>query len=111
MIRPRITNADDWRRQFAKDAAEALTHELVINVMDELCQNLRVPLDGLERYGIEKVATYAAMVARAQAFGWDPDNLRASPDEARRAIMEMAAELVYDGVPVHMIEVADDDPR
>lgn len=95
----------DWKARHAAESEKALNHELVREVMSELRGNLHVPEDGLEAYGIQKVAYYAASVARAQALGFDPNLLRMTPTEATSVQMRLAAELVLKGVPVHLVEV------
>ena len=99
----------DWRDRLVAEADKALEHQLVRDVMAELRENLGVSDTGLPAYGIAKVAHYAAVVARAQAFGFDPDLLRLSNEEATSEQMRLAAELVLKGVPVHMIEVDGDE--
>lgn len=89
--------SEDWKAQHVKEADKALEHQLVRDVMAELRENLGVS------------AHYAAVVARAQAFGFDPDLLRLSNEEATSEQMRLAAELVLKGVPVHVIEVGDDE--
>ena len=64
------------RHAFANEAAKALDHDLVKNVMEEFAGNMRFELTGLPAYGLAKVAIYAAQVARAQALGINPDLLR-----------------------------------
>lgn len=98
----------DWKAQHAVDSEKALEHEMVAEVMAELRGNLGVDDDGLVAYGIRKVAYYAASVARAQALGFDPNLLRMTSDEASSVQMQLAAELVFNGVPVHLIEVSPD---
>lgn len=95
----------DWKARHAVESEKALEHELVREVMAELRGNLNVSDDGLAAYGIQKVAYYAASVARAQALGFNPNLLRMTESEANSVQVQMAAELVFNGVPVHMVEV------
>lgn len=94
----------DWKRQHANDASASISHPLVEDVIAELLTNLGLPHGGLPAYGVRKVALYAAQVARAQALGFDPELLRLTEDEGNKAQMALAAELVWRGVPVHLIE-------
>ena len=52
----------DEKQAFANEAEKALSHPLVIEVIDELAFNLTngSHRDGLVRYGIKKVAMYKA---------------------------------------------------
>lgn len=99
--------ASDWKQKHADEASRVLEHDIVKRVMAELAGNLGVELDGLPAYGIAKVATTAAQVARAQALGFDPDLLRLTPDEANSAMLERAAEAVLQGVPTYLIDGED----
>lgn len=95
---------DDFRKDAATAADEALRHPLVVDVMAELRSNLGVSDDGLPAYGIAKVAHYAAQVAYAVALDVDPNVLRMSPSEARSVQLELAADAVLNGVPTKLIE-------
>jgi len=94
----------DWRDAIANEAHHATEHPLVADVIAELLDNLGLAPGGLPEYGIQKVAHYAAMVSRAQTLGIDPDLMRLSNEEATSLQLELAAQAVADGVPVHLIE-------
>jgi len=94
---------------FADEAYKALDHPLVERVIDELCGNLRVSNRGLPRYGIRKVAHYAAIVARAHALGIDPDTLRATDDEADEAAARLVRAAIESGKPVFVVTTEADD--
>lgn len=94
----------DWKEAHANHAREALDHELVQEVMDELAGNLGEVGNSLVEYGIEKVALYAAQVARAQALGFDPDLLRLSSEEADEESLRLARAAVEAGKPVFLID-------
>ena len=94
----------DWKNAHANEANRAIEHELVEDVIAELLDNLGIADGGLPAYGIRKVARYAAMVARAQALGFDPNLLRLSNSEATSEQLRIAAEAVRLGIPTHMIE-------
>lgn len=83
---------------------KALDHELVVDVIAELLDNLNVSRDSLPAYGVRKVARYTAAVARAQALGFEPNLLRMTSDEARSHQLELAAEAALLGIPVHLID-------
>jgi hypothetical protein len=91
------------KQQFANEAEKALDHEAVQHAIQEFADNMGFVLEGLPAYGLNKVAHYAAMVARAQALGIDPDELRYTPEEANGALMEKAAQMVYAGVPTKVV--------
>lgn len=95
------------QEMIARAADIALKHQLVVDVMAELRQNLGVTGDGLPAYGIAKVAHYAAQVAFAQALGLDPDLLRLSPGQAMSEQLRIAAEAVAAGIPTHLIDPED----
>ena len=65
-----------WKLDHANEAERVLEHELVKDVMEEFAGNMKFSLSGLPAYGLAKVVCYAAQVARAQALGIDPDELR-----------------------------------
>ena len=93
----------EQKTQHANESGKALKHPLVVEVIDELIENLGVSKTGLEKYGITKVAMYAAQVARAQALGIDPDSLRttdAEDDAHARGMIEM---MQRNGIPVTVI--------
>lgn len=71
----------DWKREHANASERAIKHPLVQEVMQEFLGNIGKPDGGLERYGLTKVASYVAQVARAEAIGIDPEALRMSDEE------------------------------
>lgn len=96
---------DDWKQLHANEAEKALTHPLVLNVIEEFMDNVGLANKGLPAYGIRKVAFYAATVARAQTLGFDPDLLRYSAEEGNQAQLELAERLVRQNVPVTIVVV------
>lgn len=94
----------DWKQHHADEASRVLHHELVKSAMQEFAANMGFDLDGLPAYGLAKIATHAAQVARAQALGFDPDLLRLDPDEANSQMIRMAADAIYRGVPTYVID-------
>lgn len=95
------------KRAFANEAERVLDHPLVREVMQEFALNMGFTLDGFPRYGLSKVAKYAATVARAQALGIDPDALRCTPSEANAEILRKAEIVAAAGKPVIVVEVPD----
>jgi hypothetical protein len=64
-------------KAFSDAAFPATKHALVTNAIEELCFNLEIAADdSLARYGMNKIAIAAALVARANALGIDPEALR-----------------------------------
>ncbi len=95
----------DWKSKHANDAEAAVYHPLVVDVIAEQMANLGTD-DRLTHYGLTKIATYAAQVARAQALGFDPELLRLSASEANEDQLRLARAAVAAGKPVWLI---DDD--
>lgn len=94
----------DWKQHHANEAERVLEDEIVKRVMEEFADNMRFKLEGLPRYGLAKVAGYAAQVARAQALGFDPELLRLSDEEADAQLLAKAKLAAMKGVPVYVIE-------
>lgn len=90
----------DWKDEHANKASASIKHELVEGVIEEYLDNLGIEDKGLPAYGIRKVAHYAAMVARADALGFDPNLLRMTNTEAQSVQLDLAARAVFAGVPV-----------
>jgi hypothetical protein len=90
----------NWKDHHANESGKALDHDLVREVMDEYAKNMGFELEGLPRYGLMKVAMYAAQAARAQALGFDPDLLRMSDGEADEQMLQLAEAAALAGKPV-----------
>jgi len=90
----------DWKQQHADAADAVFDAAMVRDVMEEFAANMGFQLDGLPGYGLHKVVSYAAQVARAQALGFDPELLRLSDDEADAATLAVARAMVAAGKPV-----------
>lgn len=97
------TSKPDWKQTHANDAEQATRHPIVKRVVGELLSNLNANGDALVRYGVMKVATYAAQVARAQALGFDPNLLLLSDAEATEAQLRLAQMAVDAGKPVVVV--------
>ena len=93
----------DWKQAHADEADKAVAHEIVQGVIDEQMGNLGSG-SALIRYGLTKVAVYAAQVARAQALGFDPSLLRLSAEEADAAMLALARASVASGKPTWLID-------
>lgn len=104
-VKPEMTSED--KQAFVNDAEQAVVHPLVLQVMEEFADNMGFELKGLPKYGLMKVASYTATIARAYALGIDPDVLRHTPEEANSALLRKAARMVYEGVPTIVIEGED----
>lgn len=98
----------DWKDAHANAASASIKHELVEGVIEEFMDNIGLADKGLPAYGIRKVAHYAAMVARADALGFDPNLLRMTNAEATSHQLELAARAVLAGIPVHMLDGGSD---
>lgn len=101
----------DWKQAHANAAEHALQHPLVQDVMQEFLHNIGRPNGALERYGLTKVASYAAQVARAEALGIDPETLRmddAEIAEHQRMLIDAAYRA---GKPVVVVAAPDAGPR
>jgi hypothetical protein len=94
----------DWKQKHADDALKAVRHPLVTDVIEEQLFNLNRKDDPLVKYGLTKIALYAATVARAQALGFDPDLLRLSPDEANQETIKRAERIILAGGDVKIID-------
>lgn len=94
----------DWKQAHANEAEKALDTTLVKDVIREQLENLGREDDALAKYGLTKIAMYAASVARAQALGFDPELLRLNADEANDALLAKARLAVELGKPVWLID-------
>ena len=101
----------EWKNQHAQSANQSIKHELVENVIEEFMDNINIADSGLPAYGIRKVAHYAAMVARADALGFDPNLLRMSDGEASSLQLKLAATAVALGIPVNMLDQEPQTPE
>ncbi len=94
----------DWKQVHANEAEKALDTQLMQDVIREQLENLGREDDPLAKYGLTKIAMYAASVARAQALGFDPDLLRLSADEAHTDQLRLARTAVAAGKPVWLLD-------
>lgn len=94
----------DWKQKHANDSEEAANHTIVQRACLEFANNMGFDFSGLPRYGLLKIANYAAQVARAQALGIDPQLLTLTEDEARSEAYRIAAMAVEQGVPIRFID-------
>lgn len=91
---------DDWKQEHADAAERAVYHPLVQDTIREFLRNIGRPDGKLERYGLLKVASAAAQVARAEALGIDPDTLRLTDAEAAAVMLQLARVASGAGKPV-----------
>lgn len=97
----------DWKRDHANASEAAIRHPMVLEVMQEFADNMGFKFEGLPRYGLMKIASYVAQIARAQALGFDPDLLRLSDEEANAQLLATARQAVAAGKPVLRVEGDD----
>lgn len=93
----------DWKNHHRKEAEKVLESSLVTEVMEEFAGNMGFKLEGLPGYGMKKIVSYVAQVARAQALGFDPNLLRLSDEEADEQILRVAKIASERGIPVWAI--------
>ena len=96
----------DEKQAFANEAEKALSHKLIEDVVDEalLNHNGNSERTGLLYYSLMKVAMYTATVARAQALGIDPDELRSTREESTKGMLRQARAFVAAGKPVLRVD-------
>lgn len=98
----------DWKQHHADESEKVFENESVQTVMQEFADNMGFKLKGLLKYGLMKVISYTAQVARAQALGFDPELLRMTPDEANEQMLEKARIAVESGKPVWVMEAGEE---
>lgn len=101
----------DWKRTFANDAWAMSEHELVDEVIEELCLNLGQEHKGLVAYGFAKVRQYIATVTLARARGLDPDLLRMTDEEADEVMRGLIAAAMEANLPVMVALSPSKDPE
>lgn len=70
------------KRAFATKCEEVADHTIVQAGIAEYCENMGIEPDTIEYYGLLKVVSYTAQIARAMALEIDPETLRMTPAEA-----------------------------
>ena len=70
----------------------AIDHPFVVDAVDLVMRNIGTN-DNLVRFGLFKIASVAAQVARAQALGIDPEELRMTDVEYRNHLKTLFGEL------------------
>lgn len=101
--------AEGWKHRHANESEKAVAHRLVQEVIAEFADNMGFALEGLPRYGMHKVALYAAQVARAQALGFDPELLTLTDEEGLEAQLRLAEMAVEQGVPTTIVVVPEQE--
>lgn len=104
---PDAGQSGDWKNAHANASGPAMEHPLVVRAMEEFAGNMGFDFEGLPRYGLMKIAMYAAQVARAQALGFDPDLLRLSDEESETQQLALARAAVALGKPTWVIRSDD----
>jgi len=97
----------DWKQHHADEAEKALDNEMVQNVLTEFAGNMGFERDGLPEFGLMKIVSYVAQVARAEALGFDPYLLRMTDEEADEQGLKLAKIAAEAGKPVWVIETGD----
>lgn len=97
----------DWKRHHANESEKVLEVEVVARVMQEFADNMGFDLNGLPGYGLCKIVSYAAQVARAQALGFDPALLLMDEGEANEQLLAVARAAVAAGKPTWTIRGDD----
>ena len=105
---PVTLSAKEFRSQCAKASNDVLAHPLVVGVVDEQQDNLCANGDALVRYGLNKIAMYAAQVSRAMTLGVDPENLRITDEESNERMLRIANICAEAGKPA-IIVIPDAD--
>jgi hypothetical protein len=93
----------DWKRTHANEAEKAWENEMVQNVLTEFAGNMGFKREGLPEYGLSKIVSYVAQVARAEALGFDPMLLRLTPQEADQSLLRLAEIAAETGKPIWAI--------
>lgn len=98
-------SSGDWKQDHA-NASEAgvLTNPTVLRAMEEFAGNMGFELKGLPRYGLMKIASIVAQIARAHALGFDPALLLLTADEADAQVLAKARMVVAQGKPVLRVD-------
>lgn len=102
------------KKNFANEANNVLDHPIAKDVIDEFKDNLKrnpdvKPDSGLWNYGLMKILTHVSQIARAQALGIDPEQLRMSEEE-QAAWCELLAQTASDaGKDVFVVTPPSED--
>ena len=92
------------KQALANEAEKALDHPLVKDAIEEALFNHKGKEGDLLWYSFAKVAMYTASVARAQALGIDPDELRMTHEEVTSSMLRTARSFVEKGKPVLRVD-------
>ena len=87
----------------------ASDYEMVQDALIEFAGNMGFKREGLPEYGLSKIVSYVAQVARAEALGFDPELLRVNAAEANAALLRVAEIAAKAGKPVWSIDPGDDE--
>lgn len=93
----------DEKKALANAADGSIKHPFVQEIMDEFALNMGFRREGLPAYGLNKVARYAAIVARCEALGIDPEAM-AMDDGEEAEFARMVIDAAVDaGKPVFVV--------
>jgi hypothetical protein len=95
----------DWKQHHANEAEKVNDFEPLQRAMREYADNMGFKLEGLPAYGLGKVVSIAAQVARAEALGFDPHLLLFNRDEADEQALKLAQMAAESGKPVWAINL------
>lgn len=93
----------DWKQHHADEAEKAWENEMVQNALTEFAGNMGFKREGLPEFGLSKIVSYVAQVARAEALGFDPYLLRMSDAEIDASMLRLAEIAAKAGKPVWAI--------
>lgn len=102
-----MTAEHNWKQHHANESERIFEVQMMQDVMEEFAENMGFKLAGLPKYGLMKVAGYAAQIARAQTLGIDPELLRMAPTETTSHQLWLAATAAFKGVPTYLIEAGE----
>lgn len=90
----------NWKQHHANEAEKVRENEMIQDVLTEFAGNMGFKREGLPEYGLCKIVSYVAQVARAEALGFDPALLRMSAEECDESMLRLAQMAVEAGKPV-----------
>jgi hypothetical protein len=97
----------DLKKDIANEADRAVEHPLVVSAMQMFMENMGIRDGSLPAFGLHKLASVVAQVARAQALNIDPDDLRLTTEEANEVLRDVHARMEAVGLPSTVIGAPD----
>jgi hypothetical protein len=98
----------DWKQHHANESEKALDQDLVQSTLSEFASNMGFKREGLPEYGLAKIVSVVAQVARAEALGFDPELLRLSSSEAAEQQLRLAQIAAKTGKPIFVLELDEE---